>query len=200
VVRGDYRSLFDKIFIIDSRFAYEYKGGHIRSALNITNTDELEKMFMKDDGLVAIGERVCIIFHCEFSSQRGPKMYRFLRSVDRRLHSHCYPALTYPEIYLLEGGYKQFFAEHKDFCVPQNYVMMRDPKYCLQLRRSMAIHRQSMQKTRSRSYGELDFSHRRSSIGAKDSDFKPKERTEHTRSDILLSRSQSDLSGQLKFE
>ena len=44
----------------------------------------------------------CYIF---FVSSR----YRFLRSLDRDLNKDNYPRLNFPEIYLLEGGYKAFF-------------------------------------------------------------------------------------------
>ena len=53
-----------------------------------------------------------LIFHCEFSSERGPKMYRHLRSLDREINSDFYPRLNFPEIYVLEGGYKAFFQTH----------------------------------------------------------------------------------------
>jgi M-phase inducer tyrosine phosphatase len=39
---------------------------------------------------------------------------------------HRYPALTYPDIYVLEGGYSAFFDLHKLRCEPQNYVEMDD--------------------------------------------------------------------------
>jgi hypothetical protein len=52
-----------------------------------------------------------IIFHCEFSQSRGPKMYNLLRSLDREINFKHYPRLTYPDIYLLEGGYS-LFQEH----------------------------------------------------------------------------------------
>lgn len=35
--------------------------------------------------------KTVIIFHCEFSQHRGPKMYRALRDIDRRLHIDYYP-------------------------------------------------------------------------------------------------------------
>jgi hypothetical protein len=56
---------------------------------------------------------VIIIFHCEFSSARGPSLLRFLRNQDRSLNEHVYPSLFYPELYLLEGGYKSFYERFK---------------------------------------------------------------------------------------
>ena len=37
---------------------------------------------------------------------------REIRERDRLLNSDNYPRLHYPEIYLLEGGYKNFFENH----------------------------------------------------------------------------------------
>lgn len=58
-------------------------------------------------------KRVVLIFHCEFSSERGPKMSRFLRKSDRQANKDCYPHLYYPELYLLDGGYKVYFETEK---------------------------------------------------------------------------------------
>ena len=48
-----------------------------------------------------------LIFHCEYSKERGPKMYDLLRLADR--HCNQYPHLHYPEMYLLDQGYNKFF-------------------------------------------------------------------------------------------
>lgn len=72
LIQGKYDSYYSKILTIDCRYAYEYKGGHIINALNINQSDDLDEIyytFLKDS------ENTCIIFHCEFSSKRGPKMY-----------------------------------------------------------------------------------------------------------------------------
>ena len=58
-------------------------------------------------------KRVIIIFHCEFSSERGPSLLRFLRNQDREINQDIYPYLHYPELYLLEGGYKSFYENFK---------------------------------------------------------------------------------------
>jgi hypothetical protein len=49
---------------------------------------------------------------------------RFLRNSDRTLNEHCYPNLFYPELYLLEGGYKLFYEAFKNYCEPQTYKPM----------------------------------------------------------------------------
>lgn len=54
-------------------------------------------------------KRVVLIFHCEFSSERGPRMCRFIRKRDRAMNE--YPRLHYPELYILKGGYKEFFQQ-----------------------------------------------------------------------------------------
>lgn len=38
---------------------------------------------------------------------------RFLRAQDRKRNEYRYPKLNYPEIYLLEGGYKAFYENYK---------------------------------------------------------------------------------------
>lgn len=51
---------------------------------------------------------------------------KHLRQKDRACNSHQYPKLTYPEVYILDGGYSSFFRDHKFRCYPQNYVEMDD--------------------------------------------------------------------------
>jgi hypothetical protein len=43
-------------------------------------------------------------------------MYRTLREIDRNLHMHHYPQVFYTEIYLLEGGFKEFHTHHPALC------------------------------------------------------------------------------------
>ena len=53
-----------------------------------------------------------MVFHCEFSSERGPRVYKLFRGMDRK--KNIYPELDWPEIYLLKDGYKRFWEELKD--------------------------------------------------------------------------------------
>ena len=48
---------------------------------------------------------------------------------DRCQNSASYPALFYPEIYLLHNGYKEFWEHYPDLCQPRAYQPMADPKF-----------------------------------------------------------------------
>lgn len=54
---------------------------------------------------------------------------RFLRNHDRLRNSSKYPALHYPEIYLLHGGYKEFYEKYSELCEPVAYRPMLDPSF-----------------------------------------------------------------------
>ena len=105
--------------IVDSRYPYEYEGGHIKGAANVHTQDKIDG-FLKGKLNESSHRDTILIFHCEFSSQRGPKRARFLRSRDRELNSEYYPSLCFPEIYIMDGGYKSFFQQHPHLCTPQD--------------------------------------------------------------------------------
>lgn len=125
VIDGEYSHEIEKAIIVDCRYPYEFEGGHIEGAKNIyTNEAVLEEFLKNPIKPEDPNKRVVLIFHCEFSSERGPKLSRFLRSKDRTANKDCYPHLHYPELYLLDGGYKSFFETVKTHCVPQTYKPM----------------------------------------------------------------------------
>ncbi|GFO07751.1 M-phase inducer phosphatase [Plakobranchus ocellatus] len=122
---------FDKLTVIDCRYPYEYKGGHIKGAINLYTEEDIDK-FLKKEVLKITGEKPkthILIFHCEFSSQRGPGLLRQLRKLDRQMNIHQYPQLTFPEMYVLHLGYKEFFTNHPHLCVPSAYIPMADESY-----------------------------------------------------------------------
>lgn len=125
ILDGKYGDKFAQRMVIDCRFEYEYDGGHIDGAVNHNNkellADQLFQMPMDDMTL--------LIFHCEYSAHRAPLMARHIRSQDRTINAEHYPRLTYPEIYILDGGYSGFFAEHRARCFPPEYVEMSDEKH-----------------------------------------------------------------------
>lgn len=131
VLGGEYSSEIGSVMVIDSRYPYEFEGGHIQTAENLYTKEQIYEKFLANDKLKKLneetnakGKRSVIIFHCEFSSERGPSMLRFLRNQDRTLNKDSYPHLFYPELYLLEGGYKAFYEQNESQCEPQTYKPM----------------------------------------------------------------------------
>ncbi len=137
VLDGKYGQCYDRSIVVDCRFEYEYKGGHIEGAVNVNNKEELANQLFE----TGQNEKTLLVFHCEYSAHRAPIMYvpqcserefllnflhraKFVRHRDRAANSHRYPSLTYPEIYILDGGYSAFFTEYRVRCFPQNYVEM----------------------------------------------------------------------------
>ena len=121
-----------KYRIIDSRYPYEYEGGHVKTAENIFTEDMIEECFMDGDEKkenTDLSEVVILIFHCEFSAERGPRLMRHLRNVDRQRNGVDYPKLKFPEIYVLEGGYHKFFESFSRHCAPRAYVKMLDKNF-----------------------------------------------------------------------
>ncbi|KAH9386962.1 uncharacterized protein NEMAJ01_1858 [Nematocida major] len=110
-----------QFLLVDCRFAYEFEGGHIHTALNISSKKDMNFLFRK---LLHKKEKkkFVIILYCEYSSVRAPRMALFLRNQDR-LQS-TYPELLFPNVYVMEGGYKDFFRSYPEMCVPRNYTPM----------------------------------------------------------------------------
>lgn len=139
VLDGKYNQQYDKTVIVDCRFEYEYDGGHIQGALNYNDKEQLAQHLFTE-----AQSNTLVIFHCEYSNHRAPLMCviipiinshlsanidhraAFIRKQDRTVNAAQYPKLSYPEVYILDGGYSSFFQSHRARCFPQNYVLMDD--------------------------------------------------------------------------
>ncbi|XP_005532288.1 PREDICTED: M-phase inducer phosphatase 2-like [Pseudopodoces humilis] len=134
VLTGQFCSSIQSSIIVDCRYPYEYEGGHIKGAVNLPLQRDVEE-FLLAQPIVPLdtSKRVIIIFHCEFSAERGPKMCKFLRERDRSCHE--YPQLHYPELYILKGGYREFFFQFSSHCEPQSYRPMEHPAFKEELRK-----------------------------------------------------------------
>ncbi|NXE13254.1 MPIP1 phosphatase, partial [Lophotis ruficrista] len=133
VLTGKFASFIEECVIIDCRYPYEYEGGHIKGAVNLHMEEEVEEYLLKKPIQPSENKRVIIVFHCEFSSERGPRMCRFVRERDRL--GNEYPNLHYPELYVLKGGYKDFFSRCRSFCEPQSYRPMHHEDFKEDLKR-----------------------------------------------------------------
>ncbi|XP_066488307.1 M-phase inducer phosphatase 2 [Tiliqua scincoides] len=134
VLNGQFSSLIESCVIVDCRYPYEYEGGHIKGAVNLPLEKDVEEFLLKKPIVpFNLEKRVIVVFHCEFSSERGPRMCRFVREKDRACNE--YPSLHYPELYILKGGYKEFFPQYQTHCEPQNYRPMHHEDFKEDLRK-----------------------------------------------------------------
>ncbi|XP_064007318.1 M-phase inducer phosphatase 2 isoform X2 [Pogoniulus pusillus] len=134
VLTGQFSSLIESCVIVDCRYPYEYEGGHIKGAVNLPLERDVEEFLLKKPIVpFDASKRVIVIFHCEFSSERGPRMCRFIREKDRACNE--YPNLHYPELYVLKGGYREFFPQYQSHCEPQDYRPMHHEDFKEDLRK-----------------------------------------------------------------
>lgn len=114
---------YEMVIVIDVRFEYEYIGGHIIGSKNITNIKGLKDLFNMYQR-----RNICLVFHCEFSQDRGPEMLSFFRNLDRVKNLTNYPTLSYPNIFLLNGGFRDFHQKYPELCIG-SYTPMRDENH-----------------------------------------------------------------------
>ena len=70
-----------------------------------------------------------VVFYCEFSSKRGPRLFKKVRSLDRIVNN--YPKLNFPHIFVMKGGYQEFYRRFPSKCWPKDYLSMSCPKFSL---------------------------------------------------------------------
>lgn len=79
LLRGEFKDSVASFKVVDCRYPYEFEGGHIRGAANLFTQEQImtELVNIKTDAPKVVPEgpmRNIIVFHCEFSSERGPKL------------------------------------------------------------------------------------------------------------------------------
>lgn len=79
LLRGGFEDSVASFKVIDCRYPYEFEGGHIRGAQNLYTQEqiitELVNTKTESPKVVPDGKmHNIIVFHCEFSSERGPKL------------------------------------------------------------------------------------------------------------------------------
>ncbi|KWU46427.1 Rhodanese-like protein, partial [Rhodotorula sp. JG-1b] len=115
-----YREGIKEFLIIDCRFDYEYEGGHIQGAINLSELADIEGRLLNapNPPEPSTSEtpgpegKTILIFHCEFSAKRAPTSAKHLRNQDRLRNVAAYPNIYYPEVYILKGGYEAFYRSY----------------------------------------------------------------------------------------
>lgn len=95
------------------------------------------------------------ILHCEFSSKRGPRFFRQIRSLDRSQNE--YPILTFPQLYVLKGGFEGFYKLSPQLCEGQDvYRPMSRPEFEEELQvneKQVALEWRQLQLTKNKVLG-----------------------------------------------
>lgn len=126
-----YSNYFASLNIIDTRFEYEFNGGHIPNSINIRKINDLINFLnnkKKDNN-----KPMLLIFHCEYSQYRSIQLINELRRWDRNVVSmESYPLLNFPDILILDGGYNSWFNTYPKYCIGDGYTKMKliDYKKC----------------------------------------------------------------------
>lgn len=79
LLRGEFKDSVASFKVIDCRYPYEFDGGHIRDALNLYTQEHIitELVNTKTETPKVAPDMPMhniVVFHCEFSSERGPKL------------------------------------------------------------------------------------------------------------------------------
>ena len=121
LLRGELN--ISEFLLLDCRFDYEFDGGHLQQAHYANSQDSVLTLLRGKNW-----DNVPIILYCEFSQFRGPAMAKWIRVQDRTDNIENYPLLCYPELYLMQGGYSEFFAKYSELCEPYGYVTCNQRK------------------------------------------------------------------------
>jgi M-phase inducer tyrosine phosphatase len=148
VLDGHFNQLYEKLLVIDCRFEYEYNGGHIDGAVNFNDKEQLSSQLFE----VEPTSNALLILHCEYSAHRAPIMAKFIRNKDRTVNAERYPSLTYPELYILDGGYSSFFKDYRLRCFPQNYVEMEAKEHAQACERGLGKVKQRSKLMRAQTF------------------------------------------------
>ncbi|KAF8308728.1 hypothetical protein DL93DRAFT_2100456, partial [Clavulina sp. PMI_390] len=68
------------------------------------------------------------VFHCKFSVKHVLTFAKQFRSKGHAMNNAVYPRIHYPEVYILEGGYSNFYMQFLGLCEGA-YVRMDDPAH-----------------------------------------------------------------------
>jgi M-phase inducer tyrosine phosphatase len=140
ILDGKLHSNYGCLYIIDCRSPYEYQRGHIRGAINQWAETGINRLLFKRN---LSKRKALIVLHCEYSEIRAPRMQvsrlplvlsgayksraNHIRQQDRQRNGEDYPRLTYPDIWILEGGFRTFYGAYENLC-DGVYVTEKDAK------------------------------------------------------------------------
>lgn len=74
LIHGEFNDSVASFKVIDCRYPYEFDGGHIDGALNVYTKEQCIELLDEYKPSQEEKQRHILVFHCEFSSERGPNL------------------------------------------------------------------------------------------------------------------------------
>lgn len=105
-------SPYDNLILLDARSPFEFENCHIKTALNVIYPSQIKKIL--DD---CSNKNACGICYCQLSQSRGPKLFQNVRSFDCEKNADHYPNLSLPQLFILNGGFSEFYKNYPSLCI-----------------------------------------------------------------------------------
>ena len=112
------------IKIIDCRYPFEHKKGHLNGAENIWNEKKLFEKYPVDNRSYTCP--FILLFYCEYSTKRAPEMAMKLREAD--IQYSVQGELVYNNIFVIDKGMKGLFRHLRSYCFGE-YIEMKDKEF-----------------------------------------------------------------------
>ncbi|KAK9883870.1 hypothetical protein WA026_004810 [Henosepilachna vigintioctopunctata] len=74
LMKGEFDDVVASYKVIDCRYPYEFIGGHIEGAINVYTKDQCAELLNKQTSTHSNNKAHILVFHCEFSSERGSNL------------------------------------------------------------------------------------------------------------------------------
>ncbi len=146
LLAGKFTNAIMDFQVVDCRFGYEYEGGHIPGAINLNTVEKVVGTFSlrsrpsleRSAASAAIAEwQSRQVWQSTKARPRLPLRVQLQACPDhgsgsatgRSSSGARLPNCHFPEIYILQGGYCNFFQSYANLCEPQQYICMDDPRF-----------------------------------------------------------------------
>jgi len=119
-----------ELLIWDARFPHEFEGGHIQGAKNFGACKIRAQVDEEVRKARSQNKKFVVLCYCQYSSRRAPKLHDILYAAEKDiqlLERENTMVLQSEEksrfhVFVVDGGYNEFFKNHSDVCNPMGYV------------------------------------------------------------------------------
>lgn len=134
----------ERYFIVDTRYGYEYDGGHFHEAMHLPYRHQIDVLFER----VRLND-CTIIFHCEKSLVRGPRACRYFQDLMRK--NNLSTSTLRPVV--LRGGYSEFYRKHP---VKTKHKFITPVGWARELEKSFTLKKRAAREKVNKTWKQVD--------------------------------------------